>query len=259
MSRFPARYAWIYLSSPINTRTTYTNLTHLIQTGLGDEGKHWEDFVRASLAVAAETATEDKRAWPQRVAVSLPTTTQVVRWSDAHLTAWMLPSPFRADAKATSTSARTRADDGQCLARSVRQVHEIIRDVIRRRNTDASRVILGGFSQGAAMALLAAATFESKLGGAISLSGYLPTWRLPDSLKRAMDQPLDMQVLMCHGDHDGVIAVEAAQIAREELERRGATVESHTFPWLDHSPNEEEIAIIGRWLTQRWATKEKNV
>lgn len=37
-----------------------------------------------------------------------------------------------------------------------------------------SRIIIGGFSQGAALSLLTSLTSERKLGGAIALSGWLP-------------------------------------------------------------------------------------
>lgn len=39
---------------------------------------------------------------------------------------------------------------------------------------DASRIVLGGFSQGAAMSLLTGLTGSSKLGGLAVLSGWLP-------------------------------------------------------------------------------------
>jgi pimeloyl-ACP methyl ester carboxylesterase len=38
----------------------------------------------------------------------------------------------------------------------------------------ASRIVLGGFSQGGAMALLTGLTTERKLGGVVVLSGWLP-------------------------------------------------------------------------------------
>ena len=38
----------------------------------------------------------------------------------------------------------------------------------------SERVILGGFSQGAAMSLLTGLTTERKLGGVVVLSGWLP-------------------------------------------------------------------------------------
>ena len=37
-----------------------------------------------------------------------------------------------------------------------------------------SRIVIGGFSQGAALSLLTTLTSERKLGGAIALSGWLP-------------------------------------------------------------------------------------
>jgi predicted esterase len=39
---------------------------------------------------------------------------------------------------------------------------------------DASRIVLGGFSQGAAMTYLTGLTGERKLGGLVALSGWLP-------------------------------------------------------------------------------------
>lgn len=39
---------------------------------------------------------------------------------------------------------------------------------------DPSRIILGGFSQGAAMTLLTGLTTPTKLGGLVVLSGWLP-------------------------------------------------------------------------------------
>lgn len=41
-------------------------------------------------------------------------------------------------------------------------------------NIPPSRIIVGGFSQGAALSLLTTLTNERKLGGAIALSGWLP-------------------------------------------------------------------------------------
>jgi predicted esterase len=39
---------------------------------------------------------------------------------------------------------------------------------------EASRIVLGGFSQGAAMSLLTGMTSTYKLGGIVVLSGWLP-------------------------------------------------------------------------------------
>ena len=213
--------------------------------GLGDEGRHWDDVVHGVLAVAETT-----RKGPETVAVALPTTDQVVRWQDVTLAAWMLPTAFREEDGNAPTLPRK--DDGLCLRRSVRQVHAIIRTVVDAHGVDASRVLIGGFSQGAAMALLAASTFpDGTLGGAFALSGYLPTNRLPAELRTTLKPP--PHVLLCHGTHDDIIAVTAADRARELLERAGAHVESHRFEGLDHATSEDELNVIGRWIAGRWA------
>ena len=50
--------------------------------------------------------------------------------------------------------------------------------------TDASRIVLGGFSQGACMSLLTGLTGEKKLAGVAVLSGWLPLKDKFKSVKR---------------------------------------------------------------------------
>ncbi len=87
-----------------------------------------------------------------------------------------------------------------------------------------NRTILGGFSQGAAMALDVGIGLP--LAGLCSLSGYLHFQPQPQS------QPLP-PILMVHGRRDGVVPIAAARHARDELTKIQASVELHELE-MDH-------------------------
>jgi phospholipase/carboxylesterase len=59
------------------------------------------------------------------------------------------------------------------IADSVKRVEQLIQDE-QNKNISAERIIIGGFSQGAVIALTAGLGYSKKLGGIIALSGYLP-------------------------------------------------------------------------------------
>eukprot|EP01083_Nonionella_stella_P192712 712185_1 len=56
---------------------------------------------------------------------------------------------------------------------SLKLINELIDIEINKKGIDPSRIILGGFSQGAAMAIYCGLKYGVRLGGIISLSGYL--------------------------------------------------------------------------------------
>jgi predicted esterase len=56
---------------------------------------------------------------------------------------------------------------------TVGQLNELIDSEVNA-GLDPSRIVLGGFSQGAAMSLLTGLTCKHRLGGLVVLSGWLP-------------------------------------------------------------------------------------
>lgn len=64
-------------------------------------------------------------------------------------------------------------EDERGMLTSVRMIEGIIRQEVDG-GVDASRVVLGGFSQGGVTSLLGGLTSERKLGGVVVLSGWLP-------------------------------------------------------------------------------------
>lgn len=76
-------------------------------------------------------------------------------------------------------------------------VNELIQDEIAA-GTPSDKIILGGFSQGAAMTYYTAFASDVKLAGAITMSGYLPIAADFESRINAINA--DTPLLACHGD-----------------------------------------------------------
>lgn len=94
----------------------------------------------------------------------------------------------------------------------------------------ASRIVLGGFSQGGAMSLLTGLTSPEKLGGIFALSCYLP---LSHKFKELLPEGWPNQktpLFMAHGDADQVVKYEFGQKSAEALKEMGVPVEFHTYP-----------------------------
>jgi len=88
---------------------------------------------------------------------------------------------------------------------------------ILKEETDANtKVILAGFSQGAAMSLYTSATAPIKnLVGVVSMAGWMP------ECAKIQGFP-DVPVLQVHGVQDEMVPFSAAEQTKEVLERVGA-------------------------------------
>ncbi|MGM9321618.1 VOC family protein [Deinococcus aquaticus] len=98
----------------------------------------------------------------------------------------------------------------------------------------ASRVVLGGFSQGACLALEYASRTSERLGGVIAFSGGLIT----------LDQTGDLSgtpVFMGVDPRDGHIPLTRFEETAMNLRARGADVDARVIPGLGHTINTDEL------------------
>ena len=109
----------------------------------------------------------------------------------------------------------------------------------------ASRIVLAGFSQGAAMTLMTGLRQPSRLAGLIALSGYLPLSRELVAERHAANA--DVPIFMAHGSYDPVVRLERALQSRDALTALGYDVEWHAYP-MQHSVCGEEVAAIAAFL-----------
>jgi phospholipase/carboxylesterase len=113
------------------------------------------------------------------------------------------------------------------------------------RGVAASRVVLAGFSQGAAIALHAGLRQPEALAGIVALSGYLP---LADRLAAEItDAGRDLPIFQGHGEQDPVVPLALAEATRERVARVRAAPVWRAYP-MAHGVCAEEIADLRRWL-----------
>jgi len=77
-------------------------------------------------------------------------------------------------------------EDDAGILKSASLIHQLVSEEVDR-GIGSDRVIVGGFSQGGAVSLLAGLTCERKLGGIIALSTYLPLHRKFSAVCNALD------------------------------------------------------------------------
>lgn len=135
---------------------------------------------------------------------------------------------------------RESADD---IEGSARQIAAFLDREIER-GVPSKRVVLAGFSQGAAMALHVGSRYPKKLAGIISLSGYLV---LEDRIAaEASAANRDTPIFMGHGTRDPVVPLQGGQAARDLL-AEGREVTWADYP-MEHEVCPAEIEAVAKWL-----------
>ncbi len=138
---------------------------------------------------------------------------------------------------------RPREDEGGLRA-SQAMIDALVAEQVAK-GIPASRILLAGFSQGAAMTLMTGLRHPVRLGGLIALSGYLPLAGRLAAERHAVNH--DVPIFMAHGTHDPVVRIERALQSRDALLALGYRVDWHAYP-MQHSVAAEEVAAIGDFL-----------
>lgn len=141
-------------------------------------------------------------------------------------------------------TALDRQEDEAGLRASQQAIEALIAREIAR-GIPASRIVLMGFSQGCAMALMTGLRYPERLAGIVGLSGYLPL--LPSTEAERHPANAGLPIFLAHGLQDPVVPLARAQAARAELERLGHTPEWHEYS-MEHSLCNEEIEDLNVWL-----------
>jgi len=151
--------------------------------------------------------------------------------------------PMRAWYDIVALGGRAPEDEAG-LRESQRAVDELV-ERERNRGVAPGRIVLMGFSQGCAIALMAGLRQRERLAGIAGLSGYLPlASTLPAELAPAN---ADLPVFLAHGRDDATIAMARGVQTRDALAALGVPVEWHEYP-MGHEVCNEELADLQRWL-----------
>ena len=115
----------------------------------------------------------------------------------------------------------------------------------KSRGMPAHRIVVAGFSQGCAMALMTGLRHSERLAGIVGMSGYLPLADKTAAERSAANR--DTPVFLAHGSRDGVVALPRAIATRDALAAMGYPVEWHEYG-MEHSVCPQEIADLQAWL-----------
>ncbi|MBF13084.1 MAG: hypothetical protein CMF46_01825 [Legionellales bacterium] len=107
----------------------------------------------------------------------------------------------------------------------------------------ADHLFIGGFSQGAALALYTALRYPHRLAGVLLLSGYCPL------LSSTADEQKhgDLCILQTHGTNDDVLPETLAQITQEALTHLGHNIETVTHH-DGHGIGQSALVAAQSWL-----------
>ncbi|KIK67623.1 hypothetical protein GYMLUDRAFT_36362 [Collybiopsis luxurians FD-317 M1] len=121
----------------------------------------------------------------------------------------------------------------------------------------ASRIILGGFSQGGAMSLLTGLTSDKQLAGIVCLSGWVP---IRSTMQKMLaPHATSMPIFWGHGSADPLVKPKLAEESIEFLKSVGISVAksggsaglSHNvYPGVGHSTNMQELEDLKAWIAK---------
>jgi phospholipase/carboxylesterase len=201
--------------------------TILILHGLGADGN---DFVPIAQELALQSVGPVRFLFPH--APVMPVTIN----GGYRMRAWYDIIGFDADAPQDEAGLRRSQATVDAL---LQREHE--------RGIAADRIVLAGFSQGCAMALLAGLRYRERLAGIVGLSGYLPL--AGKTAAERSEANRNTPIFLAHGTQDAVVSLDRAEASRDALQTLGCRVDWHAYP-MGHSVSPQEIADLNAFLVR---------
>lgn len=186
--------------------------------GLGDTGHGWASAIGAIRPPFAKVICP--------TAPTIPVTLN---------SGFRMPSWF--DLRSLDASAN---EDEAGIKKAAENIHALIQ-AEESAGILPERVVIGGFSQGGALALYSAFTYPHALGGVMALSCWLP---LHKQFPAAAIANKGTPIVQCHGDCDPLVPYKWGQMTASLLKQFSTKTEFKTFKGLGHSSNDEEMAFL---------------
>lgn len=198
------------------------DLCIILMHGLGADGHDFEDIAR----MLCQAARPSRWRFVLPHAPSIPVTIN----GGAPMPAWYDILDL----------SHPREVDWKTVAVSQQQIEALI------AAEAAPKIILAGFSQGAAMALQVGLRHQSTIAGIIAMSGYL----LQSGNHPVPPCQGPMPIAILHGNADNVVPIKAAEQAINSLKTAGYAPTFKSYVALAHSVAEEEVRDVFAWLKE---------
>jgi phospholipase/carboxylesterase len=218
----PMPLTTIELETAPNPRATV-----LLMHGLGADGN---DFVPIAQELDLSAVGPVRFVFPNapQIPVTINGGMRMPAWYDI----------LGADLARREDEAGLRASQGAIEALLARE---------KERGIAAERIVIAGFSQGCAMALLTGLRHAERLAGIVALSGYLPLAATTAAERHSANT--HTPIFMGHGRQDGVVLHSRASASHDALRALGYSVDWHEYP-MAHSVCREEIEDLNQWLNR---------
>jgi len=129
----------------------------------------------------------------------------------------------------------------------IRESWRFVQDLVSEEEAagiDASKVIVGGFSQGGAIAMMAARS-KKKLAAIVGLSTYMPLRNASEGI--LSDENRSTPILMCHGEGDMVINFNYGSESAKLLEAAGSDITFKNY-MMGHEACIDELEDVKAFL-----------
>lgn len=136
-------------------------------------------------------------------------------------------------------------EDDKGIQKSTAVIVKLIEEEISN-GIDPSRIVLGGFSQGGALALYTGLTAKYKLAGIIGLSCWLPLHKTFPAA--AVEDNLEVPIMQAHGDCDPVVPYRWGQLTSTSLKTFTKNHDFKTYKGLSHSSSPAELLDIKTFM-----------
>jgi len=145
-------------------------------------------------------------------------------------------------------------DDPEGLEKAVRQIEEAVSKLESEDGIPPSRIVVGGFSQGGAAALLAAynknlrsqGVADTAYAGCVGLSAWLT---LPDSLSVSEKSSQGTPMFWGHGKYDDKVLFKQQAFGVEKLRSMGVQVKDEVYP-MGHESHPEEMMALATFVDE---------
>ncbi|CAE6454649.1 unnamed protein product [Rhizoctonia solani] len=138
-------------------------------------------------------------------------------------------------------------EDEEGILKSSALIKELV-DAENAAGIPNERIVIGGFSQGAALSLVHGLTSEKKYAGLAILSGWFPMRnRLQSMLSPSASST---QIFWGHGTSDTTVPYKFGQLSVHHMQNNlnFANIQFESYQGMAHSAEQQEIADLGAWL-----------
>jgi len=112
-----------------------------------------------------------------------------------------------------------------------------------------SRIMIGGFSQGGAVALSTLFRGNTDVAGCLALSTYMPGNKKPDLPDGAK---IDTPIFQCHGEDDEVISFQRGQLTNDILNSLANNVTFKAMKGMGHENNLDEMEMVTKFMMDKF-------